>query len=104
MEIAKNTIARNLARGVTKERLTEAEAAAILAGIQFTTDASTAYKNADLAIEAVSEDESLKKMIFKQLDVSCRKIVFWPVIPLPLLFINWQPPLAPRTSHWHAFF
>lgn len=73
LETAKNTIARNLARGVKKERLTAAEAAAILAGIQYTTDASTAYKNADLVIEAVSEDEALKKMIFKQLDVSCKE-------------------------------
>ena len=60
LETAKNTIARNLARGVKKERLTEAEAAAILARIQYTTDASTAYKNADLILKLFLKTKLLK--------------------------------------------
>lgn len=65
------TITKNLARGVQKERLTQKDADLIISRIQSTTAPETAYKEADLVIEAVSEDESVKKLIFNKLDEVC---------------------------------
>ncbi|HPU14720.1 MAG TPA: 3-hydroxyacyl-CoA dehydrogenase NAD-binding domain-containing protein, partial [Polymorphobacter sp.] len=62
-EAAKATIAKNLARGLTKGTIDEATIAAILARISLTTD-TAAFVAADLVIEAATEKEEIKHRIF----------------------------------------
>jgi 3-hydroxybutyryl-CoA dehydrogenase len=62
-EAARATIAKNLARGVAKGVVTEAQADAALARIALTTD-SAAFADADLVIEAATENETVKARIF----------------------------------------
>ncbi len=62
-EAAKATIEKNLGRGVKKETLTQGEAEAALARIALTTD-SAAFADADLVIEAATENEGVKAKIF----------------------------------------
>ncbi|MGL4541242.1 MAG: 3-hydroxybutyryl-CoA dehydrogenase [Polymorphobacter sp.] len=64
-EAAKATIARNLARGLAKGSIDEAGIAAILARIALTTD-TAAFADADLVIEAATENEALKLRIFAE--------------------------------------
>jgi len=59
-----------LRKGVEKGKLAEAEKAAILTRIKGTTEYNN-LKDCDLIIEAVNEDMSLKKHIFKTLDQVC---------------------------------
>jgi len=61
------SITKSLDRFVKKEKITEGEKALILERIQGTTDYSD-IKDADLAVEAATENESLKYGIFKRLD------------------------------------
>ena len=62
-----NSIEKNLARDVEKQRKTAEEKLAILARIQ-TTTALTDAKNVDIVIEAAVENMTVKQSIFKQLD------------------------------------
>ncbi len=62
-EAAKATIAKNLARGVKKEAVTQADADAALARISLTAD-NAAFADADLVIEAATENEAVKAKIF----------------------------------------
>jgi len=59
-----------LRKGVEKGKLTEAEKVAILTRIKGTTEYNN-LKDCDLIIEAVDEDMSLKKHIFKTLNQVC---------------------------------
>jgi 3-hydroxybutyryl-CoA dehydrogenase len=61
------TIEKNLGRLVKKERMTEADAAAALARVSKSTQL-TDVSDQKLVVEAVSEREDLKAMIFKTLD------------------------------------
>jgi 3-hydroxybutyryl-CoA dehydrogenase len=61
------TIHKNLSRDVEKGRKTEEEKAAILARIHPTTNLGDGH-DAQLAIEAATENMEIKKAIFKQLD------------------------------------
>jgi len=61
------TIAKNLSREVTKEKITEAEKAAALARIQLSTEIIT-LMGADFAIEAVPEQRELKIRVLKEAD------------------------------------
>lgn len=62
------TISKNLDRMVAKGSLTEAEKAVTLANITTNTDLSSAAANADLIVEAATENVDLKLKIFRQMD------------------------------------
>jgi len=61
------TIEKNLQRQFSKDKISEEAMKATLGNIQGTTD-MTAGKDADLIIEAVSENKNLKFQIFRSLD------------------------------------
>lgn len=65
------TIDNLLARGVSKEKLTQREADAIRGRVTGTTDLKTAAGDADLVIEAIVEVMEIKKTVFKELDAIC---------------------------------
>jgi 3-hydroxybutyryl-CoA dehydrogenase len=62
------TISKNLDRMVAKGSLTEAEKAVTLANITTNTDLSSSAANADLIVEAATENVDLKLKIFRQMD------------------------------------
>ena len=64
------TIAKNLSRQVSKELLTRDEADATLGRVYATTTLAE-VKDAQLIVEAVSEDADLKRRIFADLDGLC---------------------------------
>jgi 3-hydroxybutyryl-CoA dehydrogenase len=64
------TITKNLARSVEKGRLDQAEKDAILGRITTTTNLE-AMKDAELVVEAATEDEKIKLEIFAHLDKIC---------------------------------
>jgi len=68
LEKAIATINKNLDRMVAKEKISEADKAATLANIQTYTDMKEAVSNADLVVEAATENVDLKLKIFKQMD------------------------------------
>jgi 3-hydroxybutyryl-CoA dehydrogenase len=72
LEKALATIEKNLNRQLKKELITEQEKADTLARIHTTTDMEEAVRNADLVVEAASEDVSLKLDIFRKLDELCK--------------------------------
>ncbi len=63
-----NTITKNLDRMVVKEKISEADKQTTLANIQTFTSTAEGVKNADLVVEAATENVDLKLKIFKQLD------------------------------------
>jgi 3-hydroxybutyryl-CoA dehydrogenase len=65
------TITKNLDRQVAKGSITEADKAATLKNITTFTDLKAAAQNADLVIEAASENPDIKAKLFKQLDEIC---------------------------------
>lgn len=65
------TITKNLDRQVAKGSITEADKAATLGNIKTSTDLKAAAQNADLVVEAASENVDIKLKIFKQLDEIC---------------------------------
>ncbi len=65
------TIAKNIDRQVAKGTVTEADKAATLANIKTFTKLEEGAKNADLVVEAASENVNVKSAIFKQLDEIC---------------------------------
>ena len=62
------TIGKNLDRMVAKERISEADKAATLGNIETHTDLSKAISDADLCVEAATENVDLKLKIFKDMD------------------------------------
>ncbi|MEU4648016.1 3-hydroxybutyryl-CoA dehydrogenase [Nocardia fluminea] len=66
-EAAQNRIATSIARGVTKGKITQDEADAVLARVRVTLDMDE-FADRDLVIEAAPEIESLKYEIFGKLD------------------------------------
>lgn len=62
------TIGKNLDRQVTKGQLDEAAKAKTLANITTTTDLATGVKNAELVVEAATENIDLKLRIFGEMD------------------------------------
>jgi len=62
------TISKNMDRQVSKATLSEADKAASLARITTFTEMSEAVKNADLIVEAATENIDLKVKIFQELD------------------------------------
>ena len=68
LEKAMTTIGKNLDRMVRKEKISEADKAATIMNIATTTDLANGVKNADLVVEAATENVDLKLKIFKQID------------------------------------
>ena len=68
---AVKAIEKSLGRFVKKEQLTADEAAAIQARIKVTT-AVQELADADLVVEAIVEDETVKAKVFKALDEACK--------------------------------
>ncbi|RZK34370.1 MAG: 3-hydroxybutyryl-CoA dehydrogenase [Pedobacter sp.] len=62
------TITKNLDRQIAKGTLTESEKDATLANITTVTDLQSGVENADLIVEAATENIELKLKIFKDLD------------------------------------
>lgn len=65
------TITKNLDRQVQKGTITEEEKNTTLKNITTFTDMGAGVKNADLVVEAATENSELKLKIFKQLDELC---------------------------------
>jgi 3-hydroxybutyryl-CoA dehydrogenase len=70
LEKAVATISKNLDRMVKKEKISEADKAAALSNITTSTSLSEAAANADLVVEAATENIDLKLKIFKQIDAA----------------------------------
>lgn len=71
LENALQTISRNFDRQVAKGTCTVEEKENALNNINTYTQISEGVENADLAIEAATEDEAVKLNIFKELDGAC---------------------------------
>lgn len=72
-ESGKANIAKNLSRQQAKGTISEADAQAALARISLTTDTAR-FAEADLVIEAATENEELKKRIFADLCPRLRQV------------------------------
>lgn len=72
LQSARARIDKSLDRGIKKGKIDAKEKDEILSRIVFTKDFSGAIQNADLVVEAVPEDITLKKKIFGQLDQMCK--------------------------------
>jgi 3-hydroxybutyryl-CoA dehydrogenase len=67
------TITRNLDRMLSKEKISEADKTQTLNNITTYTSIKEGVKNADLVVEAATENSVLKAKIFKELDEICAK-------------------------------
>ena len=70
LQRAMDTITKNLDRQIAKGSLTEDQKKATLGNISLVKDLSEGIKNADLVVEAATENVNLKLEIFKQLDMA----------------------------------
>ncbi len=68
LQKARLTIEKNLSRQLRKEKITETEMAEALGNISLYTDLKEAVGDADLVVEAATENVTLKLDIFKQID------------------------------------
>ncbi len=68
LDKALKTIEKNLDRMVTKEKISEADKTSTLKNITTYTELSEAVQQADLVVEAATENVDLKLKIFKQMD------------------------------------
>ncbi len=68
LEKALATIGKNLDRQVAKEKITQADKEAALSRLSTGTDLATGVANADLVVEAATENTALKLKIFQQMD------------------------------------
>lgn len=66
-------ISKNLDRMIAKEKISEAEKTETLSNITTSSDIKEGVKNANLVVEAATENIDLKLNIFKQLDEACSK-------------------------------
>ncbi len=71
LDKALKTITKNLDRLVAKERLTEVQKEQTLANLKTFTKLEEGVKNADLVVEAATENIDIKLSIFKTLDEVC---------------------------------
>ncbi len=72
LEKALATITANLDRMISKGTITAEVKTSTLANIKTYTQLKEGVKNADLAIEAASENEQIKTSIFKEMDAACK--------------------------------
>jgi 3-hydroxybutyryl-CoA dehydrogenase len=70
LEKALATIQKNLDRLVTKETITAAQKETALAHLTTSTTLATAVSNADLVVEAATENKAIKLSIFEALDTA----------------------------------
>ena len=68
LDKAISTIGKNLDRMISKEKITEAEKSETLQRLNKITDLSSGVKNADLVVEAATENFDIKSTIFKEMD------------------------------------
>ena len=68
LNLAIQTITRNLDRMVSKEKISDSEKDQTLENISILTDMKSAVEHADLVVEAATEKEDLKLKIFSNLD------------------------------------
>ncbi len=68
LDRALKTIEKNLARMVAKERINEAQMASTLSNISTHTDMKTGVAEADLVVEAATENINIKLKIFEDLE------------------------------------
>ena len=68
LERAIATIGKNLDRMVAKEKISDEDKIAALANITINTDLASAVSEADLVVEAATENVDLKLNIFRQMD------------------------------------
>ncbi len=68
LEKAVNTISKNLDRMVAKGKLSEEDKNTTLANITTQTDLKSSVENADLVVEAATENVEIKLNIFRQVD------------------------------------
>lgn len=68
LERALATISKNLDRMVQKEKITEADKESALKNISTFTSTEEGVKNADLVVEAATENFDIKKKIFEMMD------------------------------------
>ncbi len=69
LQKAMDTIAKNLDRQVSKQLITEEVKQQTLANLTTFTDMEAGVKNADLIVEAATENINIKLDIFRQLDM-----------------------------------
>ena len=62
------TISKNMDRLIKKEKISEADKAAALANLSTLTDLGEGVSNADLVVEAATENVDLKLRIFREMD------------------------------------
>jgi len=70
LQKALDTITKNLDRQISKGSVTEEQKKATLGNISLVNDVAEGVKNADLVVEAATENVNLKLEIFKQLDMA----------------------------------
>ena len=70
LQRASDTITKNLDRQIAKGSITEDQKKATLGNISFVKDIAEGVKNAELVVEAATENVNLKLEIFKQLDMA----------------------------------
>ncbi|MFP4094236.1 MAG: 3-hydroxyacyl-CoA dehydrogenase family protein [Cyclobacteriaceae bacterium] len=71
LEKAVSKISQNMDRQIKKELLSEDQKKQALARLQISTELAEAVKEAELVIEAATENFDIKKKIFEQLDSLC---------------------------------
>ncbi len=70
LEKALKTIGKNMDRMIAKEKLTETDKAESLARLKTSTDLKAGVSEADLVVEAATENVELKKKIFRDIDAN----------------------------------
>lgn len=73
LDKALKTISSNLDRMIKKEIITEADKSNTLANINFVIGIENTASDYDLVIEAVTEDENIKKKVFQLIDTNLNK-------------------------------
>lgn len=73
LDKALNTISSNLDRMIKKEIITEADKSNTLANINFVIGIENTASDYDLVIEAVTEDENIKRKVFQLIDTNLNK-------------------------------
>ncbi|MGB0368616.1 MAG: 3-hydroxyacyl-CoA dehydrogenase family protein, partial [Flavobacteriales bacterium] len=71
LDAALNTIAKNLDRQVAKGRLTEDQKLKTIGNLHSFTSLEKGASNADLVVEAATENIDLKLKIFRELELVC---------------------------------
>jgi len=72
LDKAMATIGKNLDRMVAKEKISESDKENTLANITTSTDVVSGSKDADLVVEAATENLDIKLDLFRKLDENCK--------------------------------